>query len=83
MRNSVIRFALKNSTTLRNLTKMPPKIKKEEESQNGSPKKSPTKSPRKVAIRGCQSKLFMRLSLEFGNEILTRCPFNKVEIFNF
>jgi len=46
MRNSVIKFALRNSTTLRNLTRMPPKIKKEE-SQNGSPKKSPTKSPRK------------------------------------
>ena len=77
MRNSVIKFALKNSTTLRNLTRMPPKIKKEE-SQNGSPKKSPTKSPRKVAIRGCQSKRYLflfdfndirlgkKLSLEFG-----------------
>ena len=83
MRNSVIIFALKNSTTSRNLTRMPPKIKKEEESQNGSPKKSPTKSPRKVAIRGCQSKHLKRLSFEFGNEILTRCPFNKVEIFDF
>ena len=76
MRNSVIKFALKNSTTLRNSTRMPPKIKKEE-SQNGSPKKSPTKSPRKVAIRGCHSKrslffdlndirLEKKLSLEFG-----------------
>ena len=62
MRNSVIDFALKSSTTVRNLTRMPPKIKKEE-SLNGSPKKSPTKSPRKVAIRGCQGKPFIHLNL--------------------
>ena len=66
MRNSVITFALKNSTTSRNLTRMPPKIKKEEESQNGSPKKSPTKSPRKVAIRGCQRKRYL-FSFEFND----------------